>query len=54
MKIIFVKSAENDSDIFTKNLSADLYKKHLKKIIGEKIKWFPSFLKNIQSKKEVC
>ena len=28
VKIIFVKSAENDSDILTKNLSAKLYEKH--------------------------
>ena len=37
VKIVFVKSAENDSNIFTKNLSADLHEKHLKKVVGEKI-----------------
>ena len=36
LKIIFVKSADNDSDILTKNLSADLHEKHAKMIMIEK------------------
>ena len=28
VKIIFVKSADNDNDILTKNLSAELHEKH--------------------------
>jgi Reverse transcriptase (RNA-dependent DNA polymerase) len=33
IKIIFVKSEENDSDIYTKNLGDELFKKHSKKYI---------------------
>ena len=33
LKIIFVKSADNDSDIMTKNLSSDLHTKHANKLI---------------------
>ena len=36
VKIIFVKSADNDSDILTKNLSAELHEKHSKKMVIEK------------------
>ena len=36
VKIIFVKSADNDSDILTKNLSAELHEKHPRKIVIEK------------------
>ena len=36
VKIFFVKSAENDSDILTKNLSTELHEEHSKKIVGEK------------------
>ena len=36
VKIVFVKSADNDSDILTKNLSAELHEKHSKKMVGEK------------------
>ena len=36
VKMIFVKSADNDSDILTKNLSAELHEKHSKKIVIEK------------------
>ena len=36
VKIIFVKSAENDRDMLTKNLSAELHENHLKKMIVEK------------------
>ena len=37
VKIIFVNSTDNDSNIFTKNLSAELHKKHSKKMVGEKL-----------------
>ena len=53
VKIVFVKSAENDSDILTKYLSADPHQKHLNKKVGEKLKDVPSF-KNILSQKERC
>ena len=36
LKIIFVKSTDNDSDIMTKNLSGDLHYKHLKKLIKQR------------------
>jgi hypothetical protein len=36
VKIIFVKSADNDSDVLTKNLSAELHDKHSKKMVVEK------------------
>ena len=36
IKIVFVKSAVNESNILTKNVSADLHKKQSKKMIGEK------------------
>ena len=36
MKIIFVKFTDDDSNILTKNLSAELHKKHLKKMVIEK------------------
>jgi plasmid maintenance system killer protein len=31
IKIEFVRSAENDSDLFTKNVNQELYEKHIKK-----------------------
>ena len=34
VKIIFVKSPDNDSNILAKNLSAELYKKHSNKMVG--------------------
>ena len=34
MKIEFVRSSENDSDIFTKNVSHEVYDKHVKKFLG--------------------
>jgi hypothetical protein len=34
MKVIFVRSAENDADIFTKNLPTDAYMKHQMKIMN--------------------
>ena len=36
MKIVFVKSAENSSNILTKNLSAESTEKHSRKMTGEK------------------
>ena len=36
VKIIFVKSVDNNSNILTKNLSADLHEKHAKKMVIEK------------------
>ena len=36
LKIIFVKSEENDSDIFTKNLPSDLHQKHARKLVAQK------------------
>ena len=36
VKMIFVKSAKNDSNILTKSLSMELYKKHLKKMVVKK------------------
>jgi len=35
IKIEFVKSAENDSDIFTKNVSQEIYETHMKKFLDE-------------------
>lgn len=34
LKIIFVRSAENDADIFTKNLPTDPYLKHQEKVMN--------------------
>ena len=36
IKIIFVQSSDNDSDIMTKNVSGDLLDKHAAKLIGDK------------------
>ena len=36
VKIIFAKSADNDSDILTKNLSAELHEKHARMMVIEK------------------
>ena len=36
IRIIFVKSGENDADLFTKNLGGVLYKRHAEKMIVEK------------------
>ena len=35
VKIVFIKSADNDSNILKKNFSAKLHEKHLKKIVGK-------------------
>ena len=42
VKIIF-KSDENDCNIITKNLSAPLHKRHVKKMVGEKLEEVSSF-----------
>ena len=36
IKIIFVRSENNDSDIMTKNLAGPLHKKHSEKLVGPK------------------
>ena len=36
IKIIFVKSGENDADLFTKNLRGELHHRHVDKMITEK------------------
>ena len=38
VKIIFVKSGDNESNILTKNLSAELHYEHSKNVVGEKLK----------------
>jgi Reverse transcriptase (RNA-dependent DNA polymerase) len=35
LKLVFIRSEDNDSDIFTKNLSEDLFNKHSNKMIEE-------------------
>ena len=35
VKIIFIKLADNDSDILTKNLSTELHEKHARKMVVE-------------------
>jgi hypothetical protein len=35
IKIEFVRSAENDSDLLTKNVNQELYEKHTKKFLGD-------------------
>ena len=35
LKIVYVKSEENDADIFTKNLGGELHGKHVVKFVGE-------------------
>ena len=36
IKIIFVKSEDNDSDIFTKNTSVDTYERHQRKVVADR------------------
>ena len=36
LRIIFVRTKDNDADIFTKNLSGDLHHRHASKMVGEK------------------
>jgi hypothetical protein len=35
LKIVFVKSWDDDADIFTKNVSEELFEKHSKKLIDK-------------------
>ena len=51
VKTVFAKSAENDSDIFAKNLNGELNGKCTNKMIGEKFNRLPRF-GDIQRKKE--
>ena len=37
LKVVFVKSEDNDSDIFTKNLPSDLYDKHSRKLVWKRL-----------------
>ena len=34
VKVEFVRSVDNDSDIFTKNVNHEIYEKHVKKFLG--------------------
>ena len=36
LRIIYVKTEDNDSDLYTKNLGSELYLKHSSKIVGSK------------------
>ena len=36
VKIIFVRSKDNDADLFTKNVTGELYKTHSEKIIWKR------------------
>ena len=36
IKVIFVKTEENDADLFTKNLDGEKYTKHANKLVGDK------------------
>jgi len=36
LRIIFVRSDDNDADMFTNNLKSDLHMKHSMKMIGKK------------------
>ena len=36
IRIIFVKTRDNDADIFTKNLSGELHERHSSKMVEEK------------------
>jgi hypothetical protein len=35
IKIVFVKSEENNADVFTKNVGKEAYEKHVSKFIGK-------------------
>ena len=50
---MFIKSAESDSDILTKNLGGELHKNHPKKLMDKQPKVLPTF-KNIQRLTEGC
>ena len=47
-KIFFLKSTDTDSNILTKNLSAERHKKNSRKMVGEKLQGVATF-KNIWS-----
>ena len=36
VKVIFVKSEDNEADVFTKNLGKELHNKHCSKLVGPK------------------
>jgi hypothetical protein len=36
IKVVFVRSVENDADIFTKNVSHDLYVKNTKNFLADR------------------
>ena len=36
IQIIFVKTGDNDADLFTKNLGGELHHRHVRKLIEEK------------------
>ena len=36
IKIYFVRTDENDADIFTKNTTTDIFQRHSEKLVGEK------------------
>jgi hypothetical protein len=38
LKIIFVRSEDNDADMFTKNVTEELFTKHSEKLLGVPIK----------------
>jgi hypothetical protein len=44
IKTLFVHSAENDSDLFTKNISQELYEKHTKKFLEDSQVYSTSYL----------
>ena len=48
VKISIVKSTDNDSNIFTKKLSAEPHEKHSKKMVDKKL-WDNASMKNIWS-----
>ena len=37
-KIIFVRTEENDADLFTKNVNRETYEKHVVKFLGNCLK----------------
>ena len=44
LRLFFLKSVDNKSNILTKNVSANLHEMHSKKMVGEKLKDVPSFI----------
>ena len=53
LKVAFTKSAENDGNILTKNLSEDLHERHSKKMFGKMPELFPRILKTSKIKGRV-